>query len=106
MHKEKKVIEHIAKERIVLLFSMAEKMAKEGGSKELSRRYVRLVREIGMHYRVGIPRNIADRICKACNNPLVPGENCRVRITGGAVVSICECGEERRRHITAGSLGA
>ncbi len=77
----------IALERIHELFEQAEKIfSKDPG---LSDRYVELARKIGMKYRVRISRELKRRFCKHCYTYLVPGKNCRVRLTKKKVVYHC-----------------
>lgn len=98
---EKKIIKETALERIKRLLELAEEMAKENTelSRKLEKRYVGLARSISEHYRVKIPKELKQKICKKCNNFLVPGINCSVRIVSGKpgyVLYKCECGAAKR----------
>ena len=77
----------IALERIHELFKQAELRFKEYPG--LSDRYVELARKIGMKYKVRIPKELKRRFCKHCYKYLMPGNNCRVRITQSKVVYYC-----------------
>lgn len=95
--RSERLVKEIAKERIARLLSLAEEMAKNGDelSKRLEKRYVGLARRISEHYKVKIPKELKQRICKKCNNFLVPGVNCTVRLSSsGYLVYKCECGNE------------
>lgn len=75
---ERRLIVDIARQRMELLFEMANKVFSEDPS--LAQRYIDLIRKISMRCRVRIPRYIKRRICKHCGAFLVPGVNCRVRL--------------------------
>ena len=77
----------IALERITELFRQAELRFKK--SPELSDRYVEIARKIAMKYKARIPRDLKRRFCKHCFKYLVPGNNCRVRLTQHKVVYYC-----------------
>lgn len=87
----------IARERIDILFALAEKEFKK--HRERSKRYVQLARKIGMRYNVKIPENLKGSFCKLCNSYLKLGVNCRVRTNPAqkAVIMKClECGKITR----------
>lgn len=87
-HKKKpEVQKKIAKERIDLLFLRAQEASKE--DLELSHRYVALARTIAMKYKVPIPQVWKRRFCHYCHSFLVPGKNCRVRLSEGKMVYYC-----------------
>ncbi|MEM4065724.1 MAG: hypothetical protein QXV17_02560 [Candidatus Micrarchaeaceae archaeon] len=105
-HRERQVIETVAAGRIVRLFELAEERTRinDAESKALAKRYIRLLRKIGAHYRISIPKRIKDRICKSCNSVLVPGLNCTVRLSSSEKCAIykCECGAEKRVFYSEG----
>ncbi|MDR3282598.1 MAG: ribonuclease P protein component 4 [Candidatus Methanoplasma sp.] len=88
-HLPKKTVSAIGDARIAVLTSLSLDAVKAGKG-DRARRYVQLARSIGMKTRTGIPRDF--RYCKGCLLPMVPGVNCTVRLTGGKMVSGCECG--------------
>ncbi|MDE1857115.1 MAG: ribonuclease P [Candidatus Micrarchaeota archaeon] len=93
------LVKQIAEERIVTLFGLAEKAAPE--DRKLSSKYVKYLRRIAAHYKVGMPKGIRDRICTRCNLVLVPGITSTVRIASskGYVAYKCDsCGSERHIH--------
>jgi len=93
-NKKVKKIKKIALERIEILFEEAKKIIKE--DKELSRKYVERLLLIAKHYKVRLPKEIKNYICKKCKSVLIPGYNATVRVTHkGYVVIKCECGEEK-----------
>jgi len=103
---ENKVVKEIAFERIKRLLELAEEKARENTeySRMLEKRYVKLAREISAHYRVKIPKELKQKICKKCNNFLIPGINCSVRkVSGnpGYLVCKCECGAEKKIFLRA-----
>jgi ribonuclease P protein subunit RPR2 len=76
----------IAKERIDILFGLAEKELKK--HPERSRRYVELARKIGMRYNVRLTK-YKRKFCKNCNTLLKPGYTSEQRTDKGAIVIKC-----------------
>ena len=68
----------IAKERIRILFKLAKKSFDE--HPERSRRYIQLMRKIGLRYNVRLPRDVKRSFCKDCNTLLIPGKSSVVRL--------------------------
>lgn len=93
--KKKAISREIALERIIYLFSEASNVyAIDSG---LSDRYASLAQKVGMRYRVSIPSELKRKVCKKCNHFLVPGGNCRVRLSNGSVIVTCiNCGSIKR----------
>ncbi len=86
----------IARERIEILFGLAE---REGlmGNLVRANRYASLAAKIGMRYNVRLPSEFRRRYCRSCHVFLIPGVNCRVRIGRGRVTTTCgACGDIRR----------
>lgn len=79
----------IAKERIEILFSLAEKkvLNKEF---DLAKRYVKLARKIGMRYNVRLPKEYKRKFCKNCNSYFLSSVNCQVRLKKNKVVILCK----------------
>ena len=93
--KKKAVARDIALERIQYLFSAASNAYSQ--DPELSNRYAFLARRVGMRYRVSLPSELKRKICKKCNSFLVPGANCRVRLSEGSIIITClNCGNVKR----------
>ena len=85
----------LARERILHLFAEAEKRVKD--RPELSRRYLKLAKKIGMRYTVRIPRHLKRRMCKNCHVYLKEGVTASVRLEKGVRKVRCLlCGEIRR----------
>ena len=93
------LMEKIASDRIKVLLNLAEvkTLDKQAGSARLAKRYVGLAKRVSMHYGVGIPKELKQRICRNCGNFLVPGANCSVKLASshGYLAYLCECGAER-----------
>ena len=68
----------IAKERIEILFSLAEKEFKEHPDR--SKRYIELARKIGLRYNVRLSKDDKRKFCKICNTLLKPGISSKVRL--------------------------
>jgi len=68
----------IAKERIKILFGLAEKEFKK--HPERSKRYIQLARKIGLRYNVRLTKEQKRKFCKNCNSLLLPGVSCKVRL--------------------------
>ncbi len=96
MEGKRSIINGIAKERIEILFGLAEKAAQSDA--ELSSSYVSILEKISTHYKVGLPSEIKNRLCKKCSLVLIPGLNCDVVIgsSKGFIIYRCKkCGLER-----------
>ncbi|MGC8688326.1 MAG: ribonuclease P protein component 4 [Candidatus Micrarchaeia archaeon] len=78
MLNNKKIIKQIASERIIILFGLAEEMQEL--NPEFSRRYIKLLRKISEHYKVKIPKEIKNNICRNCNAVLIPGKTSTIRL--------------------------
>ncbi|MEM5829470.1 MAG: ribonuclease P protein component 4 [Candidatus Aenigmatarchaeota archaeon] len=88
----------IARERIQILFNLAEKELKE--HPERSRRYVELARKIGLRYNIRFPRELKRKFCKNCNILLKPGVTCTVRIQNKMISIKCKnCNKIYRRRV-------
>lgn len=109
--KNSDLVRRIALGRIGRLAALAEARTadKTPESTKLAKRYVSLARRLGTHYKVSLPAELRNKICKKCGNFLVPGINCSVRLASshGYAAYVCECGEEK--HVfykRRGSFGA
>ncbi len=100
--RNKDLVRRIAQERMFVLLSLAEKRAKENTDlgRLLEKRYVELARKISRHYLIPFPKNLKKRVCKKCNNFLIPGINCKVRLSSSErfIIYKCECGAETKIH--------
>lgn len=86
-----KWIKNIAKERMDILFTNAEK--EFFTNPERSDRYVTLALKISTKYNTKIPRKWKRRFCKNCHKFLYPGQNSAVRLVNQEVNIFCdECG--------------
>ena len=89
-HKKNPAATGIALDRLEILFTQAP-MNRD--IPDLAYRYVALAREIAMRRRLRMPRKFRHSFCPACHAYFVPGENIRVRIRHGKVISTCKnCG--------------
>lgn len=79
----------IARERIQILFSLAEKEFNK--HPERSKRYVQLARKIGLRYNVRLPKEQKIRFCKNCNSLLIPGRTVEVRIDSKNKTIVRKC---------------
>lgn len=79
MRKSRKHLQQqkIARERISILFSLAEKEFKK--HPERSKRYIQLARKIGLRYNVRLSKELKRKFCKKCNSLLIPGLTSLVR---------------------------
>lgn len=89
-----KTVSEIGRNRITRLMDLSEDAVRKNNP-DRARRYVWLARRIGMKTRIGVPK---ERIyCKKCLIPLIPGVDCRVRLSDHKVVVTCGmCGTIRR----------
>ena len=94
--RRKKEARSIARERMEILFSLAEKEALAGNA-DRAKRYVGLFRRIGMRYNVPVPRRYKIATCRNCNSFLISGKNSRTRLEKHRIrVECLECGGVRR----------
>jgi len=77
----------IAKRRIDFLFNLAKEHFKEDS--RLSDKYVNMARRIAMKYKIKLPSANKKKMCKNCHKYLVPGVNCRVRLSKHRLIYYC-----------------
>jgi ribonuclease P protein subunit RPR2 len=94
--RNKGLVHDIALQRISLLFGFAEASAQN--NPYLSLKYAKLLSKIKVHYRIALPNTIKNRICGSCGRVLVPGSNCKVRLSSSDrfVIYFCICGKNKR----------
>jgi len=85
--KEQREKRRIARERIDILFTLAERVFPY--EPELANRYVEIALAVQQKARIRMPRKWKRRYCKRCHSFLVPGVNARVRLRNGHVVIKC-----------------
>lgn len=68
----------IAKERINILFKLAKKEFKKYPDR--ARRYIQLLRKIGLRYNIRLPKEMKRSFCKNCNSLLIPGISSEIRL--------------------------
>ena len=73
----------IARERMEILIKEA---AKRAGEPVLARRYITLLRKIGMRYNVKVPVEIRRQFCKACSSYIT---GARVRVKSKTITITC-----------------
>jgi ribonuclease P protein subunit RPR2 len=89
-------VREIASERIERLFELAE--VEFSNHSRRSDRYAQLAKEIGMRYRVCLPKKFKMRFCRKCTRYLVYGVNVRVRVKDKRTVITCLNCEDVRRY--------
>ncbi len=82
-------VRKIAAERIEILYDAAVRAFPR--DRELSKSYIRTLEEIGRHYKVRIPKDVAAIICKKCSLPLIAGQNLEIRVIAGQKRRIYRC---------------
>lgn len=87
----------IAKERIEILLSQAQKYAKSKAA--FARRCVELARKISKKYRVRLTKHQKMLFCKKCNSPLVPGFNVSIHLISKKRQLVHECKGCRHPHV-------
>lgn len=99
--KEEKLQKEMALERIGRLFDLAyaKTEAPDVESRLLARKYMNIARRISLHYKIRLPEEIKNKICKRCNSVLIPGITCAVRVNKSFVLYKCNCGRESRIFI-------
>lgn len=84
----KNYVKQIAKERIAILFNLAEiEFLKHP---ERSNRYVEIARKIAMKANVSIPEKYKQFFCKNCGSYLFPGISSTKRLKKGFMEIKCE----------------
>ena len=87
----------IAKERIQILFRLAERELDK--HPERSRRYVELARKIGLRYNIRLPKQIKRKFCKKCNTLLYIGKTAKElesTLPNLKLVKCLNCGEIKK----------
>ena len=84
-----RLIREIAAELIDILYNLAVAQAEKNLA--LSIEYVKTLRRISAHYKVGMPEGIKGRICKKCNIVLVPGLTASVRLASSKGYLVYTC---------------
>jgi len=79
----------IAKERIDILFNLAEKEFRK--HQQRTKRYVELARKIGLRYNVRFSKVLKKRFCKNCNSLLKPGLSSKVRLDKKTKTIVIRC---------------
>lgn len=69
------------------LISLAKEYIKK--DKKLSDRYVFLARKIAMSQQIRLPSELKKQFCKHCYSYLLPGFNCKVRVSNNCVIYHC-----------------
>jgi len=89
----------IARERIEILFEMAEKEFNNG-RQDLANRYVWLARKIATRFKIKINQKYYQRFCKKCLRYKKVGVNATVRLQDGFLIFKCDdCGYEWKKKI-------
>jgi len=88
-HKKPKWQIKIAKERISILFEAAKRAFRK--QPERSKRYIELLRKIGLRYNLRLPKQIKRNFCKNCNQLLIPSVTSTIKIDKYTKVVIIKC---------------
>lgn len=93
MRQRRKAFERrIARERIDVLFALAEEEAIRGRLPRADR-YGQLARRIGMRYNVSLPPHYRRLVCRGCGAYLAPGLAATLRLHRSRVIVTCRsCG--------------
>ena len=96
--KQQTNVKQIARQRIQILFEQAKKVGRTDS--KLAAQYVLSARKIAMAVKTRLPVEFRRETCKECNNLLVQGVNCRVRVKQKrephVVVTCLNCGNQTR----------
>jgi len=79
----------IARERIDILFDLAEKNFRK--KPEQSYRYMKLARKISLRYNIRMKIEQKRKFCKKCNSLLLPGSTSSVRLDSKRKLLIIKC---------------
>jgi len=86
----------IARERIQILFDLAEKEFRK--HPERSKRYVELARKMGLRYNIRLPKELKKKFCKNCGTLLKPGLTSEIRIRNKTLTIRCKICNKIYRH--------
>lgn len=95
--KEVEDLQHIAEERIAILFRQAEQEFEK--RPDLANRYVELARKISLRMQVPIRPDFSMKYCRECNRYLVIGKTVRIRLQpekGYMLYTCLHCGSKRK----------
>lgn len=92
-HISKSALRKMGTERAAILADLSVEAVRNGRD-DRAARYVALALRICGKAQVRMPEGFV--YCKKCLLPMLPGVNCRVRLTGMKVVTACGCGAIRR----------
>jgi len=91
-------IKQIARQRIVVLFEQAQKVART--EPKFAAQYILSARRIAMAAKIRMPLEFRRRTCRKCNALFVHGVNCRVRVKQKrephVLVTCLNCGNQTR----------
>jgi ribonuclease P protein subunit RPR2 len=90
----------IAKERIAILLTRADRIYKH--EPNLAQRYGELARKIAMKAQIRMPEKWRFRYCRNCKAFLYPGINCHIRLKAtnpSRVVLYCEICQNRQSKV-------
>ncbi len=99
MESHRALINSIAKERIGILFKLAENAAPK--DRKLAGSYIKILNSIRTHYKIALPNSIKARLCRGCSSVLIPGLNCKVTLVsskGYLIYKCASCGAEKHLH--------
>ncbi|MDE1868553.1 MAG: ribonuclease P [Candidatus Micrarchaeota archaeon] len=83
------LVKDIASERMTILYGIAK--AEIDTNPKLSRKHAALIRRISEHYKVRLPKEIRNGMCKGCSSILIPGLSASVRIASANRQVIYKC---------------
>lgn len=104
MKKDSNFIKKIGTFRINRLFYLAREKTMENktDSRRLSKRYIKIAKDISRHYKIKLDDDFKNSVCDECNEVLIPGINCKVRVSNkSTLVYICDCGAQKKVFVTA-----
>ena len=85
----------IAKERIEILFSEAEKVFKSNPKRAAE--HIKAAHKIAMRYRVHLGGGLKRKFCKKCFSYLKPGVTSTIRLNKSMLITTCKnCGAVKR----------
>ncbi len=102
MKKDNSFIKKIGTFRINRLFYLAKEKIIENkkDSIRLSKRYIKIAKDISRHYKINTDENFKNSVCDECNSILIPGVSCRIRVLKNKVlIYMCDCGAQKKVFI-------
>lgn len=83
------IVKRVAEERIGILYGLSKE--EYSTDPELSKKYIKLIKQIGRHYKITLPDLVKRGFCKKCNSVFMPGQNVSIRLASSKRFVVYKC---------------